>query len=455
MNSNSKELYSRDEVSRSNRKVKLTVVSSVMIIVMMNLAGIYFLSTQPFTNLDSIKNNATSLIALAVIYLLARRKTGAISVWLLISFFFIKTILCLYAWEVCLPAALLMTLLIAMLSSLFLNLKQTLLISLGYSVIVVLVSFLEGPASISINNLWQVQACDILTAVSYMTISIIIVFISFKNCHENLQKLEKIELNQAKLEKDKAELEIKVKERTDEVLNIKKDKIKQLQSLASIGHLSGGIFHDIINPLTVVNLNLEQIKSESKSLIPETKKYIQQALKASNRIKELIESVNNCLRRKNQEDSFSIQQEILEIVKIMQAKALKNHVLIETDITRDTYIKGASSRFGQVVMNLIANAIEASTESKNQKKIIIRLSLKKESQEIILEVIDQGTGISEVNLNNIFDTFFSTKKQCGHNSGIGLSVVKDIVEKDFRGKIYVRSQLNEGTTFRISFPSII
>ena len=229
--------------------------------------------------------------------------------------------------------------------------------------------------------------------------------------------------------------------------------IEQLQKLANIGHLSSGIFHDIINPLTVVNLSLEQMKDNLDPLPPETQDYIQQALKASNRIQELIESSNNYLRKKSQNQSFSIHQEILQIVKIMNAKARKNNVIIEVNTSEDICIKGGPARFGQVIMNLLANAIEASPNKKHESVIIINIKRDQVRENIIVEVVDKGIGISEENLNKIFTDFFSTKKLSGHNTGIGLHLVKNIIVEDFNGKIEVKSKINKGTTFTIFIPS--
>lgn len=228
--------------------------------------------------------------------------------------------------------------------------------------------------------------------------------------------------------------------------------MEQLQALANIGHLSSGIFHDIINPLTVVNLNLEQIKSDSNGLIPDTRDYIQQALKASNRIQELIESANNCLRRQSKSLSFSIYYEISQIVKMMGSLARESHVVIKINAYENICIKGGPTRFGRVIMNLIANAIEASKINQKESLINVNIGRQADPAAIILEITDQGVGINKENLEQIFSTFFSTKKTSGHNTGIGLSVVKDIVEKDFQGKISVSSKVNHGTSFKIFIP---
>ncbi|MCK9439583.1 HAMP domain-containing histidine kinase, partial [Patescibacteria group bacterium] len=233
---------------------------------------------------------------------------------------------------------------------------------------------------------------------------------------------------------------------------IKREKMEQLQALASIGKLSGGIFHDIINPLTVVNLNLEQMKNNNCLSVPATKDYIHQALNASQRIQELIEAANRSLRQQQKISTFSACEEIKHIMKIMSVKARIKNAQIKIDCQEDSFITGDNIKFGQVMMNLISNAIDAGKDQNNQVAILI----KKLRPEQILEISvqDQGEGILEGDKNKIFQTFFSTKTDNNH-SGLGLSISKEIIEQEFKGTISFTSQINKGTCFYVKIPTKI
>ncbi|NVK50494.1 MAG: GHKL domain-containing protein [Cyclobacteriaceae bacterium] len=106
---------------------------------------------------------------------------------------------------------------------------------------------------------------------------------------------------------------------------------------------------------------------------------------------------------------------------------------------------GDQSQIEQVLINLVQNAIQALEDS--ERKLIRLRAYIDEAGKIILEVCDTGKGIEEEALSKIFIPFFTTKKK---GSGIGLSLSKQIMRRH-KGNIQVRSQLGEGTTFKLIF----
>ncbi len=106
---------------------------------------------------------------------------------------------------------------------------------------------------------------------------------------------------------------------------------------------------------------------------------------------------------------------------------------------------GDQNQIEQVLINLLQNAIQA-LEDSEQKTITLRAYID-EAGKIILEVSDTGKGIEEEALGKIFIPFFTTKKK---GSGIGLSISKQIMRRH-KGNIQVRSQIGEGTTFKLIF----
>src|SRR5882724_4218299 len=104
---------------------------------------------------------------------------------------------------------------------------------------------------------------------------------------------------------------------------------------------------------------------------------------------------------------------------------------------------GAPGRLAQVVTNLVTNAVDASGE-KGGGTVLLRLKPWENGLE--LRVTDDGTGISPENLKRIFDPMF-TSKPFGVGTGLGLTIVHDIVCGDFNGSIDVESRMGIGTTF--------
>jgi two-component system NtrC family sensor kinase len=117
-------------------------------------------------------------------------------------------------------------------------------------------------------------------------------------------------------------------------------------------------------------------------------------------------------------------------------------------------IMSDSSQLQQVFLNIINNAIDAAGSAvdadRKEGKILIRTALLSNSNEILIEISDNGPGIPKEHINKIFDPFFSTKK-IGNGTGLGLSIVYSIVEK-LGGRITVTSEIGKETAFTIYFP---
>jgi two-component system C4-dicarboxylate transport sensor histidine kinase DctB len=233
---------------------------------------------------------------------------------------------------------------------------------------------------------------------------------------------------------------------------MQREKLEQLQALASIGQLSSSIFHDIINPLTIVSLNLEQIDTKNEGEIEKSNIYIQQALSATARINDLISSANRCLRRQSREKYFSVKQEIEKIQKIMEGKARASQTTIQLEAKRDYHIKGGPVRFGQIFMNLLSNAIDACAQTDGAGIIKVTIDGQIDGNKLSISVKDSGIGIPPEHLHKIFNIFFTTKPEDSKNVGLGLSIVKEIIENDFYGTIAVESQPGQGSTFTVNLP---
>lgn len=142
----------------------------------------------------------------------------------------------------------------------------------------------------------------------------------------------------------------------------------------------------------------------------------------------------------------------------MTYKALRANVQINFSSTKPSNLYGDPIKFGQIVTNLLANAIEASENSEPQnsdpenKTKTVEIILRSNKQAIILTVADQGLGIAPENINKIFEPFFSTKKEAGRGLGLGLASTKNIIEKNFDGTITVSSTPEQGSLFTVTLP---
>ena len=142
---------------------------------------------------------------------------------------------------------------------------------------------------------------------------------------------------------------------------------------------------------------------------------------------------------------FNIQEFMEEVLQLMSPQLEKSKVEIELNIVQSRLgLKADRKMIEQVMINLIGNAIYALEDAENPT---IKISAKLSENYTIIDVEDNGKGISEDIIPSIFIPFFSTRK---NGSGIGLTLSKNIM-KLHQGNIAVRSTINKGTRFSLTF----
>jgi signal transduction histidine kinase len=136
---------------------------------------------------------------------------------------------------------------------------------------------------------------------------------------------------------------------------------------------------------------------------------------------------------------------------------LKVHeVEVKLDLDPDIpEVLAEHNRLEQVFINLVSNAIDAMDEKASQPDNADkekRLTIKSfaENAQVVVKVIDTGTGMTEEIKNKIFEPFYTTKK-VGKGTGLGVSISYGIV-KDYQGSIEIETEVGKGTTFTLKFP---
>jgi two-component system NtrC family sensor kinase len=138
---------------------------------------------------------------------------------------------------------------------------------------------------------------------------------------------------------------------------------------------------------------------------------------------------------------------IEDVVDLSLQRAKSSNVKLRTKLQADLPATRISlSEMQQVLLNLINNSLDAM----QKKGGTITLSSRIEQGRILVEVADDGPGISKADLSRIFDPFFTTKP-VGKGTGLGLFICYGII-KTMGGKIDVKSVRGKGTTFSISIP---
>jgi len=250
------------------------------------------------------------------------------------------------------------------------------------------------------------------------------------------------------------ELESKVVQRTDQ-LRATQRKLVESDRLASLGQLAASVAHEINNPLSgVLNLSklMDRILKEDgipPGRVEEFRRYLSQVSTETARVGRIVSDLLAFSRRARPvRGPADLNAIIRSTTALVGHKIDLMAVEVRLDLADDLPpVPCDASQMQQVVINLMMNGAEAITAG---GAVTVTTRARLETQEIILEVRDTGTGIPPEHLRRIFDPFFTTKDE-GKGVGLGLSVVYGIVQAH-GGEIDVDSQPGQGTLFRVTLP---
>jgi signal transduction histidine kinase len=217
-------------------------------------------------------------------------------------------------------------------------------------------------------------------------------------------------------------------------------KLVKQEKLSTIGELSSRLAHDIRNPLTVIKVTMDIIKTKNKNLTVDEIKKFERIDAAMYRITHQIDNVLDFVKGKPLKLTTQSVEKIL--VSAIQDLPKHENVIIDTTST-DTEIECDFEAIKIVLINLIVNAIQA---IEKEGKITIKSEMK--DNQVIIEVKDSGPGIPEEKLEEIFEPLFTTKQE---GTGLGLASCKSIINQH-GGKI---SAKNNPTRFIIELPKNI
>ena len=220
--------------------------------------------------------------------------------------------------------------------------------------------------------------------------------------------------------------------------------------------LPGIIAHELANPLTAARAGL-QIAMESLGrwtevaagrrleLLDELGQVIEDIDRSVSFLRAIKDRARGALARSERFDAVRV----IRSCCTLESRVLKEKKIpLEFDSTLETvYLKGDPNALYDLLVNLIRNAADASSE----RPAPVQVSLAREGSALRLTVRDSGSGIRQEDLERIFEPGFTTK-QFGEGSGMGLVVVQSVVRNMFVGNIAIDSQLGGGTTVVITLP---
>jgi signal transduction histidine kinase len=392
------------------------------------------------------------LVIFVVLFGLSRLKLFKLSAVILLLLYFLVTTYTLYSWGADIPQGLITYALIIVMTSVLINTFSGMVVTFIIALVLVVLTYLQENGIVIPNLYWTQDTVpkmdDAITTVITFCIIMLISWLSNREIEKSLKRARRSE-RELKIERDS--LEIKVEERTSELKKTQMEKMAQLYRFAEFGRLSSGLFHDLVNPLTALSLNLGQVKDETNSKVREAKSYLGKAIKTTKRMEDFVIAVRKQIQKQETSINFSLTEEIIQCIQVFSYKARKANVEIIFNPLENISTYGDAIKFSQVVMNLVSNSIDACEMSKdNNKKKKVEIVLWKKNKMAYLTIEDNGSGIKEENLEKVWDPFFTTKG-FDKGTGIGLSSTKNIIEKIFNGHISINTEVGKGTKFKIRF----
>ena len=287
--------------------------------------------------------------------------------------------------------------------------------------------------------------------------------------------LYKVRTQQVK--RQKRELELLVKMRTEELqrineelkstndelynqreeLNLMLEKLQKAQNqivqsekLASLGLLAAGVAHEINNPLNFIqggilaieNFVKDNLKNYYNDFLPMFKIIYSGITRAAG----IITSLNHYSRRDDTKTVESNIHTIIDNCLLMLNNQIKDRVKVERDYTKQQFSFSCNEgKMHQALLNILSNA-DQSIDGKGT----ISIKTKVKENTLVIVVADTGCGIPKENLPRITDPFFTTKDP-GKGTGLGLSITLNIIE-EHNGKLEFESEVGKGTKVFVNLP---
>ncbi len=222
----------------------------------------------------------------------------------------------------------------------------------------------------------------------------------------------------------------------------------QTERLAAIGKLAAGVAHEINNPLSGILTFAQDLLLEAGPDDPARPDYeliVGETLRCRRIVRDLLEfSRQRSLKRQRVE----MEELVSRVLPLVERQATFHDIVFDVSIAEDLPALHVDlQQMQQVLLNLVINARDAMNA---RGTIRIRGEPADDGRSVALSVSDSGCGIPESELNEIFELFHSTKGDMGH--GLGLTAVRSVIERH-GGRIEVNSEVDAGTTFRVTIPA--
>lgn len=249
-----------------------------------------------------------------------------------------------------------------------------------------------------------------------------------------------IEVRRTKLRSEKLKEELK------ELNEQLKERISNMENLATVGQISAEIMHEINNLLTVIH-GYTQLLSQQINPDNSSKSYVSTINEEIKRCKEIAKNILELSKNKQTVEKVNINHLIRKIVDFLKISKIAKNIHFNLNLGENIpLIDANSNHIHQAILNILLNGIEAIGKNRSG---IIEIKTEKDKTNIIIKIKDNGPGMPEEVVNKMLKPFYTSKEK---GTGLGLYITHKLVKK-YNGEIKIESKKGEGTEFTLIFPS--
>jgi signal transduction histidine kinase len=236
--------------------------------------------------------------------------------------------------------------------------------------------------------------------------------------------------------------------------HIESERLEELNKMKSL--FVSNVTHELKTPLTSIKMFAELLKEKAEFKSEKSQEYLEIIEGESDRLRRLIDNVLDFAKIERGIKTYEMSvvdfnHLSLEVLNLMQYQFKMSKIELKTQISEDeVLITADKDAVEEAMMNILSNAIKYSEQNTS-----VTVSTFKRNGYTCFQVTDEGIGISESDIKNIFNPFFRTRDKNiikAEGTGLGLSIVKHIVDAH-SGKIEVDSKPGSGTAFTLLFPN--
>jgi PAS domain S-box-containing protein len=255
-------------------------------------------------------------------------------------------------------------------------------------------------------------------------------------------------------------LDLTVRKQAEEILRESERRYREAQMalahanrVTTMGQLAASIAHEVSQPIsaTVTNAQaaLRWLDGRPRDL-KEVRQSLDAIIKDANRAGDVIGNIRALIKKvPPRQDQLDINEAILEVIEVTKSELLQNGVSLQTELAKGLpRVQGDRIQLQQILLNLIMNAIEAMSDVKGSRNLLIS-TVEDKPNGVLATVRDSGPGLNPESLERLFDPFYTTKPG---GLGMGLSICRSIVEAH-GGRMWAAANVPQGASFHFRLPA--